>query len=57
MFVICLVSASGFVFGEHVSKNGPEKVTFEVKNLLKFAAGGPLGALLKEIETGWAKKD
>jgi hypothetical protein len=44
-------------YGEHVSKNGPEKVTFEVKNLLKFAAGGLSGALLKEIEMGWAKKD
>jgi hypothetical protein len=32
-------------------------VTFEVKNLIKIAVGGPLGALLKEIEMKWAKKD
>jgi hypothetical protein len=32
-------------------------VTFELKNMLKFAAGGLSGALLEETETGWAKKD
>jgi len=44
-------------YGGHVSKNGPEKVTFEVKNLLKIASGGPLRTLLKEIEMEWTKKD
>ena len=48
MFAICLISCSGFGYGGHVSKNGPEKVTFEVKNLIKIAAGDLSGGLVEE---------
>jgi len=52
-----MVLGPDFGYGGHVSKNGPQKVTFEIKNTLKFAAGGLPGGLLRQTEKGWTRKD
>jgi hypothetical protein len=46
---MCLVQRQFSFLVDMFPKNGPEKVTFEVKNLLKIIAGGLSGALLTRL--------